>query len=95
MLLVLLTGRTGTLPACLTDADEELLEEGVQGVEDDDGVAALLTDLLFFTTSLEQVGGRVRWLRIEETSGSHSFPSRTGGGPVRRFEDKEIGRAHV
>ena len=38
--------------------------------------------------SLQCVGGRVRGLRVSQGRGGHSFPSRTGGGPVRLLEDE-------
>lgn len=41
LLLVLLLGRTGTLPAWVAEVDVEPLEKEEEGVEeDDDGVAA-------------------------------------------------------
>ena len=53
LLMLLLLGRTGTLPAWLPEVDEEPLENDDEGVEeDDDGVAAWLAGLLFLITSL-------------------------------------------
>lgn len=40
LLLLLLPGRAGTLPAWVLGVDEEPLESEEEGVEDDDGVAA-------------------------------------------------------
>lgn len=39
--------------------------------------------MLLFDTSPELLGGLVRWKRTGRASGGHSFPSNTGGGPVR------------
>lgn len=61
--------------------------EEVEGDEDAVGPWGPGPPLLFFEASLQVLGGRVRWDRISGGSGGHSFPSRTGGGPVRLLEE--------
>lgn len=86
----LLPGREGARPAWDPAADPlDALEdeEEVEGDEDAVGPWAPEPALLFFEASLQVLGGRVRWDRIRGGSGGHSFPSRTGGGPVRLLEE--------
>lgn len=75
--LLLLLGRTGALPPWLAGAVGDALKEGRAA-------------LPFFRTSLDCVGGRVRCARITGGSGEHSFPSKTGGGPVRLLGANEL-----
>lgn len=64
------------------EKDEDGAEEG--------GGAAWPAGLFLFKTSADCVGGRVRCTRVTGGSGEHSFPSKTGGGPVRLLEANEL-----
>lgn len=83
--------RTGALPPWLPEVvDEPLKPEKDEDGAEEDGRAAWLAGLVFFRTSLDCVGGRVRGTRFTGGSGEHSFPSKTGGGPVRLLEANEL-----
>ena len=66
--------------------DEEADEAGE---EDEEAAAGGAFDSLSFFGG-PAAGGRVRGVRTTGGRGGHSFPSRTGGGPVRRLEEEGL-----
>lgn len=81
----------GALPPWLPEAgDAPLKPEKDEDGAEEDGSAAWLAAFFFFRASADCVGGRVRCTRTTGGSGEHSFPSKTGGGPVRLLKATEL-----
>lgn len=83
---MLLLPRVLALPPWLPERVEEPLDNEEEDEETEEEEEGWPVGLLLFDTSPELLGGPVRWKRTGGVSGGHSFPSSTGGGPVRLHE---------